>query len=251
MSNYFIVLQEKIYLMKSARVMIKKTKTSLLITLSILSGLSVFGQVDSIHSVFNKPIHIRLPLRYCYLQWDVGYKGFLFQQQYLNGYSADLIGAVFNYNVAAAVGFATGFSSPGFPASQSTIEVRSYNMIYIKAEPMLFPEHIFNISAPLMLSESSFSYTYGAIIYHSRHNRNPTAIFTAFTGGLNFIVNLFKNLSAGAGADYRFGLGASNSSFLRDYDNYSVSIFLRIRVNTRKTRPGLPTNRDDYYPFKN
>ena len=65
----------------------------------------VYSQKDSVHALFDQSPRIRLPLKYSYLQWELGYTGFNLGNTFLNGASVDLIGVVFNQDLDITVGF--------------------------------------------------------------------------------------------------------------------------------------------------
>jgi hypothetical protein len=196
---------------------------------------------------------MKVPFKYSYLQWDVGYVGYFFQSQYLNGFGLDLIGAVFNNDFDLAFGFTGTSGGYNYGVTPTMPDVHSYSTVYIKAEPMLFPDRLLNISIPVLFSMDNFSYTMGNNPYigGGRRGRAPGISFPAISGGINLLCNLFKRVSLGAGADYRFGFGRNSySTFKLEYNNFTTQVFLRFRLNTRKKVINEAKDRNDYYTPK-
>jgi hypothetical protein len=203
------------------------------------------SQRDSVHTLFSSSPHIKIPLKYSYLQWDLGYTGFLFSNNYVNGYSLDVIGLVFNEDLDIAAGFEGGGSNYGYvPIGM----VASYSAVYIKFVPMLFPDKLINFSMPLKFSYSSLdvSNSNNPAGYGGRRGRGrgfPGEHFFSFTPGADVFINVFHFLSLGAGINYRFAFSTPGSYSWSDYNNASLSLIARLKLYPKK-RNKPPS---DYY----
>ena len=215
-----------------------------------------YAQKDSVETLFEKPLHIHLPLHYSYLKWDVGYTGFAFANTYIGGESIDLIGAVFNEDLGLAIGIdgASTVGGRGGYVPGTVRIVQSYSAVYFKAEPMFSANKLFNFSAPIKFASSSVSYpdTFGLAnggSYGGRGRRTTlTYRFPSISLGLDAFVNLFKGLSMGAGMAYRYGFGHSGSVAMQDYSNFTFSFEFRIKIYTRKIGKGKASGEDYYSP---
>jgi hypothetical protein len=213
---------------------------------ALLSISQLHAQKDSVESLFKAP---KLNVHYSYLQFEFGYTGFVFNGTYLNGTSYDLIGAVFNDDVDVAIGFdqCGGASRYSNSFSSTTTTVQSYSDFYIKAEPLLFPDKVFNFSVPIKLCVATLSYP---IPMATGRRRTMSYGFAAATGGAFFYVNLFRPLSLGAGADYRLSFTSSSQVASNDYSNFSFSVLARLKIYTRATGRRLAAKKNDYYDSK-
>jgi hypothetical protein len=219
---------------------------SSLITIALFVFSYSNAQSDSVQSVFERMPKLRIPLHYSYLKWDFGYTGFAFNNTYIGGTSFDIIGAVFNNDLGLSFGL-DGASKPrgrGVAFAQTDI-VQAYSSIYFKAEPMLNPDKLVNFSAPLKLAYSIVSYTNPYTGGYGRRGLISYG-FPSFSFGLNGFINMFKTLSLGVGADYRFGFGSRSAVATQDYNNFFFSFIFRIKWYTRKIGKG-PASGNDYY----
>jgi hypothetical protein len=192
-----------------------------------------YSQKDSVHTLFNGSPHICIPLKYSYLQWDLGYTNFLFSNTSINGYSLDVIGLVFNNDLDIAVGFEGGGNRGGFGYSTVTTVI-SYSSAYIRFVPMLFPEKLFNFSMPLKFAYSNIGVT-DTNIYAAGYGRRgrrggPGSTFFSFTPGAEVFINMFHFLSVGGGVNYRFAFSTPGYYPKSDYDNLSFSGTLRFKI---------------------
>ena len=221
-----------------------KAKRYLLLFATLFFALQLHAQKDSIHSLF-KPI--KLNIHYSNLQWEDGYSGFAFNHTYLSVVSLDLFGIVFNdVNFAFGVDEAgSGGSSRGIPVIN--YNVQSYSDLYLKIEPMLFPERILNLSMPVKFAESTNTYpdTSTVLAAMGRRGRRSSIRYFSITPGVFCYVNVFPGLNLGAGAEYRVALNTSSTGSPEDYSNFEFSLSLRIRVAMRNKSVKPPKN--DYY----
>jgi hypothetical protein len=213
--------------------------------LNLLLSNIICSQKDSVQSLFNTNVHIRIPLKYSYLQWDLGYTDFLFNGTSISGYSLDIIGLVFNDDLDIAAGFEDG-SNGGFGYSTVT-SVNSYSAFYLKFEPMLFPEKLINLSVPLKFAYSNLGFTntgaYGGYGRRGRGRGGPGSSFFSFTPGADVFINVLHFLSLGGGVNYRIAFSTPGSYPQSDYDNLSFSLTLRLKLYPKKKNAERP----DYY----
>jgi hypothetical protein len=221
--------------------------TCLLFISILLSSVNATAQKDSVHSIFQNPPHLGKLIRYSYLKWDFGYTGFNFSNTYLAGQSLDIIGAVFNDDLGLAMGI-DGASAARGRFNAPTDVAQSYSAFYFKAEPMLNPNKLFNLSAPIKFSGSVLSYTNPYASNTGRRSRLINYGFAAFTFGLNGFVNVFKAFSMGVGASYRIALKTNSAVSLQDYDNFAFSVIFRLKWYTRKIGKGTRSGNDYYSP---
>jgi hypothetical protein len=215
------------------------------------------AQKDSLQVLFEKPLRLHIPLHYSYLKWDLGYSGFAFSNTYIGGQSIDLIGAVFNDDLGMAIGI-EGASVTGGRGGyiQGTYNVvQSYSAFYFKVEPMLNEYKLFNFSLPIKFAYSSVSYpdTFAAVYngggYGGRNRRTLFSYgFPSISVGLNAFVNVFRKLSMGVGASYRYGFGHSGSVAPQDYSNFFFNFIFRIKIYTRRIGKGKASGEDYYSP---
>jgi hypothetical protein len=202
-----------------------------------------YSQRDSVHSLFHANPHIRIPIKYSYLQWDLGYTNFLFNNQSLSGYSLDLIGIVFNNDWDIAAGFEGAGNHYGYVPIGT---VSNYSAFYLKFVPMLFPEKLINFSMPLKFAYSNLSVSNSNNPGGYRRGRgrgNPGYSFFSFTPGADIFLNIFHFLSLGAGVNYRFAFSTPGSFAADDYNNFSFSGIVRLKLYPHKKINRLP----DYY----
>lgn len=218
--------------------------------LSFFTALFLFNtcysQRDSVHTLFTGSPHIRIPLHYSYLQWDVGYTNFLFDNTSINGYSLDLFGLVFNNDLDIAVGFEGGGGGYGYTSTNS---VRSYSSAYIKLEPMLLTENLINFSLPLKLAYSDISVSngyggYGGGYGRGRGRGGAGNSFFSFTPGADVYLNVLHFLSIGTGINYRLAFSSPGGYAANDYNNFSFSLMLRFKIYPHKNGG---VRQPDYY----
>lgn len=193
------------------------------------------AQNDSVQALFKNAT-------YSYLQMDLGYTGMAMKDDFLNGFSWDILGVVFNDKIAASVGFDMGF---GKNYSQTNTVIVPYKidvggMFHFKTEYLVKPKRLVNFSFPVKFGYASAGYydsipavyTTSAFYEGKQYYYNYDWFYTVAPGATLFI-NLFKCLSLGAGADYRFAFGVKNIGTNSNYSSYSVSAFLRIKLDTK------------------
>jgi len=226
----------------------KSVKHCFFVVTALLCSNGLFAQKDSVQALFNPP---KFNIHYSYLQWQLGYNGFVFSNTYLSGIGLDVFGIVFNDDVDIAIGLDQGGRNgrTGYHAAiLATRTLQSYAGFYIKAEPMLFPEKIINISTPLKFGMSSLSYadtsTVAATGYGRRRNR-PISFFDVEPGFFAY-VNVFPKVHFGVGASYRVALNTSSSISYSDYDNFVFSAVMRLQLDTHSKRK-LAAKKNDYY----
>jgi hypothetical protein len=224
----------------------KAAKRYLLLFATLFFVSQLYAQKDSIHALF-KPV--KLDIHYSNLQWEGGYNGFVFNHAYLSGFSLDLFGIVFN-EVNFAFGIDEAGSGGGYGRGIPVINynVQSYSDLYLKIEPMLFPDRILNLSMPVKFARSTDTYpdTSTVLAAMGRRGRRSSVSYFSITPGVFCYVNVFPGLNLGAGASYRVALTTSNTGSPEDYSNFEFSLLLRIRVAMRnKTKVKPPKN--DYY----
>lgn len=201
-----------------------------------------YSQRDSVHSLFNSSPHIHIPLKYSYVQWDLGYTNYIFNGVDLNGYSLNLVGIVFNNNIDIAVGLEGASNGFGYSGTNT---VRSYSGLYLKLEPMLFSEKLINLSFPLKFEFSNLGFGnaggYGR--GRGRGRGGPGSSFYSFTPGCDVFLNVFHFLSIGGGINYRLAFSEPGSYPKSDYNNFSFSGIVRFKIYpNRKNKP-----QPDYY----
>jgi hypothetical protein len=234
----------------------KKYLSILLLIASVCRINILTAQSDSVKTIFKHTPSIKLPIRYSYLQWDLGYKGFFFQNTYLGGLNIDLIGVVFNDNIDVAIGIQHAGGTQGFIGQVPTNTVQTYSALFLKFEPILFPVKLLNVSFPLELSASTISLNnalnggYGG--YGRRHRGGGFGFgngysFFAFSPGVLGLVNIFKGISVGMGANYRIALSENGSLSSQDYDNFSLSVIVRLKLFTKRKPKSNSKQNNDYY----
>ena len=231
------------------------------ISITFCFALTLFNagycQKDSVHSLFKGTPHIKIPIRFSYFQWDFGYTCYFFNNDYINGYSADLFGMVFNDDLDLAVGIDRASLNARGAAPQGVV---SYSGLYIKAEPLLLPYNLFNFSMPLKFAYSNIAVSngantggYGGYGGGGRHRGGgfggggfgtPGNSFFSFTPGADVFINLFRFLSLGTGINYRFAFTTPGNYPKDDYNNFSFSILARIKIDSRKNEVKKQT---EYY----
>jgi len=150
---------------------------------------------------------------------------------------------VFNDNVDIAAGFEGGGNGNRYAIINT---VNSYYAAYIKLEPILFPEKLINFSIPLKFAYSNISVanSNGYTGYGGRRGRRGAGnSFFSFTPGANVFINIFHFLSLGTGINYRFAFSAPGSYPANDYNNFSFSGTLRLKIYPQKNK----IRQMDYY----
>jgi hypothetical protein len=202
------------------------------------------AQKDTVQTLL-KPV--KLNIHYSYLQWELGYNGFLFSNTYIGGVGMDIFGIVFNNDADIAFGFDQGGTGGGYRMGLiKAVRLLSYSDFYIKAEPMLFPDKLINLAMPLKYGTATLSYSDTAAITYNRRRRTKSYSFTMFEPGLFAYVNVFRRLSIGAGLSYRIALSSLSSPPISDYDNFTFSAMLRFKIYTRNKRK-LAAKKNQYY----
>jgi len=224
----------------------KRAKRYAFLYVILLSSNLLFAQKDSVQALFSPP---KFNIHYSHLQWELGYNGFVFKNNYVGGIGVDLIGAVFNDDANIAIGFDQGGTKTSIYSSLvSTIRVQSYSSFYLKIEPMLFPEKVINISMPLKFGVSSITYidttTYSTSTSHRRRVRPTT--FPSVEPGLFTFVNVFPNVNFGVGISYRVALSTTSAVAMSDYDNFIFSAQMRLKLFTRNHRK-IAAKKNDFY----
>jgi hypothetical protein len=214
-------------------------KTRILFFFSFFAASTSFAQseADSTKALFNN-------VHYSYMQWDLGYSGMNVRNQFVNGFDITLIGAVFNKHWFTGLGI-NGWITQTTPGSftEMPMKVDSYVSVYLDNEYLVRPEKLINFSFPLKIG-----YT-GASGYDTIPTSQPYIINWNYTGsdyyyydctfwtispGANVFMNIFKPLSLGIGANYRFAFGVPKDGGKNaDYSSYSINAFLRYKFDTK------------------
>ena len=225
----------------------KKIKKHILILVLLSCTCQLFSQKDSIHSLFKAP---KFNVQYSYLQWEFGYNGFLFNSVFINGINVDFVGIVLNDDYNFAIGLEQGGTRAGYRTPVFTnMVLQSYSGFYLKIEPMLLPEKTINISMPLKLGIGTLSYSDTSSYTQAngrRGRRNTGTSFTFFEPGLFTFVNVLPTVNFGAGISYRVALTTSGAHPINDYDNFTFSALVRLRVFTRNKRK-IDAKNNNYY----
>lgn len=226
----------------------KKAKQYLVVFALFFLAATLQAQKDSIHALF-KPV--KLGIHYSNLQWEGGYTGYVFNHEYVSGLSLDFFGIVFN-DVDLAIGIDEAGNRSGYNKGIPVINynVQSYSGFYFKIEPMLFPEKLVNLAMPIKFEASTLTYPDTSTFqpttgYGRRGRRSPSASFFSITPGVFGYVNLFPGFNLGAGVSYRFAFSMGDYGTFNDYNDFTFSVLVRIRVAMRKNKVEPPKN--DYY----
>ena len=198
--------------------------------------------LDSTKSLFKTP-------KFSYMQWDLGYNGMMLKGEWKNCFDASFLGFVFGKKYATSIGV-TGFVDNSIYAAGATAppKVDSYVAIYWNNEFLLNPDRLVNFSFPVRVSFA------GATSWDTVLTGSPGQVISNwnFSGlnyyqhygdmwtvspGANIFLNVFKSVSIGAGANYRFAFGVTKEIGTdRDFSNYSILAFLRLKLDTRAMR---------------
>ncbi len=226
----------------------KRAKRYTFLLVILLSNSLLFAQKDSVQALFSPP---KFNIHYSHLQWELGYNGFVFKNNYVGGIGVDLIGAVFNDDVNIALGFDQGGTKTGTSSSLVSIRmVQSYSSFYLKIEPMLFPEKVINISMPIKLGLSSITYVDTSTYSYTTNRRRRVRAnsFPSVEPGLFGYVNVFPNVNFGVGISYRYALKTTSAVAISDYDNFVFSAQMRLKLFTRNHRKIAAKKKDFYDP---
>lgn len=227
----------------------RKAKNYILLLISLAVCSSLFAQKDSIQALFQPP---KFNIHYSYLQWELGYNGFVFNNDYIDGVGFDGIGLVFNEDVDIAIGLDQGGRPYGGYGGRgaifSNLLLQSYTGFYLKIEPMLFPDKVINLSMPIKLDFSSLSYTDTASINSGHHHHNRPLTFPAVIPGVFGWVNVFPKVSLGIGVSYRIALKTDGVLPGSDYSNFVFSGMIRLKLFTRSHTKQAAKQNNYYAP---
>ncbi len=189
---------------------------------------------DSTRAIFEN-------IKYSYTQFDIGYCGIRAKGEMLNGMNFNFAGWVYNEKWATSFGadMASNYAKLGHPESPK--KVSSYISLHWNNEYLVRPRSLVNFSFPFRVAwvnaitnDTIAPYNTGAFMYGNKIYFQHADNFFTFSPGVNVFLNVFRTISIGAGANYRFALGVdkivgSNA----DFSDYSLLAFLRIKFDTR------------------
>lgn len=199
--------------------MIRKILTGLLFSVFAYSAL--YAQTDSTRSLF------KASSKNFKLQWEEGFTAFAFKNALLTGTSTDFVGVQYKNIMHVSIGADQGtnniYLNPGYNDPKNYTVVNAHFAYYLNVEPILLPDHLFNITIPVKLS-----YAANVTGHNSTYNDNFN-----IAPGVNVMVHLIPNLCLGTGINYRFNMStifvSSNIPNLTN-DDYTLWLFLRITL---------------------
>lgn len=195
---------------------------------------------DSTAALFKTP-------RVTHLQWDLGYSGQPVKGTFVNSFDATILGVVFNEKWSLAIGLC-GWVKKGTDNYLLTEPpaIDSYVMTYLSNEYLVRPKKLINFSFPLRIAyggASGWDTVFSSASTQAVYNWNFTGKnyfyhsgeFWTISPGANIFINIFKSLSLGFGANYRFTfITDSRIGSDSDYSGYSIRTFLRLKLDTRE-----------------
>ena len=200
-----------------------KQKHKIAFYLALLTTGLAQGQQDTTQYLF-KNAH------YSYIQYSFGYSPLFFGNgQTGQGFSASLIGVVFNDKLALGLDFDgfvdnTGLIGNTFP------QITSYVAVSLNIEPLFRPKKLINFSLPLKIGYaggSMYDYTWPTIV------NLRTSEFMAIQPGVVGWINLLKPLSLGVGGAYRIPFAKSQHDY-ELYSGFSGYAMVRFKFYTRE-----------------
>lgn len=200
---------------------------------------------------------------YSYMQWDLGYSGFVMKNQYFSGFDASPLGFVFRKKYATGIGI-SGFSVQSLKDYESTPPpMKRHLSIYWNNELLLHPDRTINFSFPLRIGlASSVSldtippghYRIGNV-YNAPNNviyYHHLGKYFNMSAGANVFVNVFPGLSIGAGANYRMAFDVPRRlGTEKDFSGITIQAFLRIKLDTRQHTINKAKIQAEYLRTKN
>ena len=180
------------------------------------------------------------------MQWDIGYSGLPVKGQFVNAVDATILGFVFNDKWFTSVGFAGWVShKTNNILTELPPTIDSYACVYLNNEYLVKPKNLINFSFPVKIAyggATGWDTIFSSSSTQSISNWNFTGTnyyqhygdFWTVSPGINAFINIFKGLSLGVGANYRFAFGvAKEIGADSDLSGYSINAFLRLKFDTR------------------
>lgn len=206
---------------------------------ALLHSQETSAPTDSAKALFKSPV-------YSYINWDFGYSVLNIKNNPHNAFDLSIIGIVFNEKWHLSFGM-TGFAKDlknVFPEESFPV-IDSYIMAYLNNEFLLKPRKLINFSFPLRIGycgatawDTMFSYSSTQSVlnwkFTGKNYYQHDGAFWTIAPGANVFINLFKGMSLGVGANYRFALDVPKELGTEsDMSGYSILAFLRIKYDTR------------------
>lgn len=180
------------------------------------------------------------------MQWDLGYSGEPVKGQFINAVDISILGVVFNDKWFTSVGV-NGWVSHKTNTFLTTLppKIDSYVFIYLNNEFLVKPKNLINFSFPIKIGyggATGWDTIYSIPSTQAISNWNFTGKnyyqhygdFWTVSPGVNAFINIFKGLSLGVGANYRFAFSVSKDIGTdSDLSGYSANAFLRLKFDTR------------------
>lgn len=209
---------------------------------------------DSTKSVFKMK-----KTKYSYIQWDEGYTGMNLKGEWKNGFDMSLTGVVFSKKYSTSLGIIGYVDNAPNTFGNPLPKVDSYIGVYWNNEYLLHPDNMINFSFPLKIAyigasgwstDSTVGWNQAISNWNftGKNYYNHDGMFWTVSPGANVFINLFKPLSLGVGANYRFAFGVPKILGTdSDFSSYSVLVFLRIKFDTKAMNKRMMERQKAYW----
>ncbi|MBI3510481.1 MAG: hypothetical protein HY064_07435 [Bacteroidetes bacterium] len=200
-------------------------------------------------------------LNYSYMQYTFGYESVAFNRgDQLNAFYASIIGAAFGNKLAIGLDLDAAMKDiKNFTNNSTYPQTSSFLGMYLNMEPLIRPKGLVNFSVPVKFGfanasrwDTTFDSNANFIAGYSSTNLNHQVNeysdnFLVGSVGVNCFINLWKSVSAGGGASYRYSMNTAHYNHAADYSGFSVFALVRFRWDTRAYYAKMLQRQKEYY----
>ena len=187
-------------------------------------------------------------LNYSYFQYTIGYEGMSFgPHDFVNGINMTILGAAFGNKISfgADVDMANRTPNSSFSPGTNYPQTAAFVGCNLFVEPLIRPKKLINFSIPIKFgiantsrwdtamdfgSQWNGSY-YSSSLNYQVNQYSDNLVMTSV--GVNCFVNLWKPVSLGVGASYRYSINMQTSNHADKYSGVSTFVLLRFKWDTR------------------
>ncbi|HTL81138.1 MAG TPA: hypothetical protein VL651_05515 [Bacteroidia bacterium] len=195
---------------------------------------------DTTHYLFKN-------MKLSYVQFSMGYERINFGKgDGLGAMYYEMFGLAFDNRIAIGLDLDGGnHTYNSFTPTSSYPKTATYLGMGLKIEPLIKPKKLINFSVPLRVGfgmaarwDTTFEADHNMIagfnstlLNHQVTEYDYSLMY--FSGGVNAFVNLWKSVSLGGGASYRYTCSLGNTLTQQDFSGLSYNVMIRFKFDYR------------------